>query len=263
MDKRLYAFHHNGQPVNGFPMTPRNQFGEEAALNVGKTPILADFDGDGKMEIGLALGWSAVIVDGNGRILTNTDISNDQNTPHYLADGLLMNNLAVGDLDSDGNLELVAHNSTLYVWDLPPAAKEADWPMFKFNAARTSTNIPPLLSVSPQQINLVNIRDQAAQFEREITLHVPATPFTWQASTGQPQHIQLPASSGSANKTFVMPIQISIPAGLNPGTHRIGVVELTVNSNDVDIRNSQQSVVIEAHVWNELHSSFLPLMYGH
>jgi hypothetical protein len=262
LDKRLYAFHHNGQPVNGFPMTPRNQFGEEGGQDVGKTPILADFDGDGKMEIGLTLGWSPVLIDGDGRILTNTDVFNDPNTPHYLTDGLLMNNLAVGDLNNDGNLEMVAHNSKLYAWDLPASAKKAHWPMFKFNPARTSANLTALLSVSPQQVDLAIAKGQTKLFERQITLHVPGTSFTWQAGTNQPQVIGLPAASGSASNTAVVAVQISTPAGLNPGTHQLGVVEFTVQSDNVAIGNSQQSVVFNLEVWNKLHASFLPLMYG-
>lgn len=262
MDKKLYAFHHDGRPVSGFPMTPRNQYGQDATQDVGKTPILADFDGDGKMEIGLTIGWSPAIVNGDGQMLTNTDFFNDANTPYFATDGLLMNNLAVGDLDNDGSLEMVAQNSKLYVWDLPSGAKKAHWPMFKFNPARTSANIPPLMSVSPRQINLITIRDQATQFEREITVRVPATAFTWQTGTGQPQYIQLPAASGTANHVLVMPIRISIPGGLRPGTYPVGAVELAVRSNAAEIRNSQQSVVIQVNVWGELHSSFLPLMYG-
>jgi hypothetical protein len=179
-----------------------------------------------------------------------------------LTDGLLMNNLAVGDLDNDGNLEMVAHNSKLYVWDLPSGAKKAHWPMFKFNPARTSANLVAQLSVSPQQINLAIAQNQTKQFERQITLHVPGTSFTWQAGTNEPQVIELPATSGNANSTAVVPVQITTPGGLNPGTHQLGVVELTVQSNNAEIGNSQQSVVVNLDVWNKVHSSFLPLMYG-
>ena len=51
-DKRLYAWHINGQPVAGFPMTPRTH--RNTVLddyNVGMGFILADYSGDGKMEI--------------------------------------------------------------------------------------------------------------------------------------------------------------------------------------------------------------------
>lgn len=262
MDKKLYAFHHNGQPVSGFPMTPRNQFGQDAAQDVGKTPILADFDGDGKMEIGLTIGWSAVIVNGDGTMLTNTNAANNANMPFFATNGLLMNNVAVGDLDNDGSLEMVAQNSELTVWDLPSGAKTAHWPMFKFNAARTSANIPPLMSVSPPQITVVTVQDRPAQFERNITVRVPATSFSWEAGTDQPNYIQLPATSGSATNSLVLPVKISIPGNVQPGTHRVGVVELSVRSDEVDIRNSQQSVLIQAEVWRELHQSFIPVTNG-
>jgi hypothetical protein len=49
-----------------------------------------------------------------------------------------MNSPALGDIDGDGALELVVHNTTVFVWDLPASATYAQWPMFKANAARTS-----------------------------------------------------------------------------------------------------------------------------
>jgi hypothetical protein len=118
------------------------------------------------------------------------------------------------------------------------------------------------LSVSPQQVDLAIAKGQTKLFERQITLHVPGTSFTWQAGTNQPQVIGLPAASGSASNTAVVAVQISTPAGLNPGTHQLGVVEFTVQSDNVAIGNSQQSVVFNLEVWNKLHASFLPLMYG-
>ncbi len=262
MDKKLYAFHHNGQPVSGFPMTPRNQFGQDVEQNVGKTPILADFDGDGKMEIGLTIGWSPVIVNGDGTMLTSVNAAGNPNMPYFATNGLLMNNLAVGDLDNDGSLELVAQNSELIVWDLPAGATKAHWPMFKFNPARTSANIPPAMTVSPQQITVVTVSGQAQQFERDITVRVPATSFSWEASTTQPNYIQLPAASGTANSTLVLPVKISIPGNVSPGTHPVGTIDLTVRSSDVEIRNSQQSVVVEVEVWDELYQSFIPIVYG-
>jgi hypothetical protein len=76
------------------------------------------------------------VLDGDGQQITATSYSSSQ--PIYFTSGSLINNPAVGDLDGDGKLELVAANSRLTVWDLPQSTNtKADWPMFRRNAART------------------------------------------------------------------------------------------------------------------------------
>ena len=79
--------------------------------------MLGDYDGDGKMEVFMTVAGTPVVVDGNGQMLTRTN-SGNQSLPFYYAGGLLLNNPVVADVDGDGQLELIAHNSRLYVWDL-------------------------------------------------------------------------------------------------------------------------------------------------
>lgn len=141
-DGKLYAWHSNGNAVAGFPMTPRTQTGSPTSPDVGLSYALGDYDGDGKMEIFFNQAWTVTIVDGNGQQLTTSNFPNDSK-PLYFADGPLLNNPALGDVDGDGQLELVVHNSGLYVWDLPNGARNASWPMFKHDPARTSNyNLP-------------------------------------------------------------------------------------------------------------------------
>jgi hypothetical protein len=138
MDGRLYAWHPDGTPVAGFPMTPLTQTGTATPQNVGKSVVLADYTGDGRMEIFLTQSWSVTIVNGNGVQLTAS--SHPSHQPLYLTGGSLLNNPAIGDLDGDGRLELVVFNSTLYVWELPESAgTEAAWPVFRQNPARTGS----------------------------------------------------------------------------------------------------------------------------
>ena len=141
-DGKLYAWHSNGSAVAGFPMTPRTQTGDSTKPDVGMSYALGDYDGDNKMEIFFNQGGAVTIVDGNGQQLTSSNFPGD-GKPLYYAEGLLLNNPAIGDVDGDGQLELVVHNSGLYVWDLPNGARNATWPMFKHDPARTSNyNLP-------------------------------------------------------------------------------------------------------------------------
>lgn len=146
-ERKLYAWRGNSQLVPGFPMKPVTE--QSQALNSYEVPasfVLADYNGDGDMEIFLSQGWAVAIVDGNGQQITAT--SSPSSKPVYITNGTLRNNPAVGDIDGDGKLELVASNSKLFVWDLPASTNTlADWPMFRRTAARVGAfsvaRLPP------------------------------------------------------------------------------------------------------------------------
>jgi hypothetical protein len=138
-ERRLYAWRANGQGVAGFPMTPTTERGTTlASFDVPANFILADYDGNGEMEIFLSEGWSVAVVDGNGQQITANSYPSSK--PIYMTAGSLISNPAVGDIDGDGKLELVAANSRLTVWDLPQSSNtKADWPMFRRSPARSGT----------------------------------------------------------------------------------------------------------------------------
>ena len=68
--------------------------------------VLADYNGDSKMEIFLNEGWTVAVVGGNGQQITASSYPSSQ--PIFMTSGSLINNPAVGDIDGDGKLELVA-----------------------------------------------------------------------------------------------------------------------------------------------------------
>jgi hypothetical protein len=146
-ERKLYAWHGNGQLVSGFPMKPVTEQGQAlASFEVPASFALADYDGDRAMEIFLSEGWGVAVVDGNGQQITAT--SSPSAKPIFITNGTLRNNPAVGDIDGDGKLELIASNSKLFAWDLPNSTNTlADWPMFRRNAARIGaysvTRLPP------------------------------------------------------------------------------------------------------------------------
>lgn len=259
VDGRLYAWHHDGRAVSGFPMTPRDIFGNTADQATGRSPILADYDGDGKMEVFLSVGWDVVVVDGNGRQITNSNFPDDQSTDFYYAEGLLMNNPAVGDLDGDGELELVAQNSRLYVWDLPKGAEKADWPMFKRNAARTSSAIPVALHVSPEEVEFTHFHGEDAVGSFELLLTVTGTRFSWQLSDSS-SAILPSKDDGTAVGSDTVHIIVRMSKGLSPGVHQLGAVDVEVSSTDSEILRSTQSVRISVRVVERVGVFHLPVL---
>ncbi|UCC50735.1 MAG: VCBS repeat-containing protein [Anaerolineaceae bacterium] len=255
-DKRLYAWHANGQLVSGFPMTPRTHFDQVLdPYDTGTTFILADFTGDGKMEIFLRHAWEIVIVDGRGQQLTA--VHPQGNRPYYYTDGPLWNNPAVGDLDGDGHLELVVQNSKLTVWDLPTSSALADWPMFKLDAARGGAQ-EPVAKVITNEIFLFAEVGQGAEHEQSVIVFGRLGKFDWKVRSNQPTNITFPQTTGIMLGKEEIGVNVRVPSGLPLGDHTLGVVEVEVShSGSVEMTDS---VPVKVRVVNQLSKSFLPLV---
>ena len=233
-DGKLYAWHSNGATVNGFPMIPRSPFGDTDSQDVGKGVVLGDYDGDGKMEVFMTVAGTPVVVDGNGQMLTRTN-SGNQSLPFYYADGLLLNNPAVADVDGDGQLELIAHNSRLFVWDLPGGAIRADWPMFKNNATRTGAAlVASALTLDPAAITLGYAPGQNREMRAVLTLNVPGATYNWRLSANNGA-LTFPQASGTATGAAEVIVIIRLPDGLGQGNHNLGAVTVEVSLSLIHI----------------------------
>lgn len=258
LDHRLYAWHLDGKVVSGFPMTPKNYVGSTSAYDVGKSAVLGDYDGDGKMEIFLSAGWNVVIVDGNGQTLTNVNASTDKTTPFFVTEGVLQNNPALGDVDGDGALELIAQNSELTVWDLPGHAKSADWPVFRGNAARTGAPIVRELSVDPPQIDLAGVSGQSQTLSVSLTVRVPQSQFNWSARVISGSGVTLPSKSGAGFDRVTVPLEITWPATLGPGDHMLGQVEITGTGSGYELNSPASVVPVRVRLIRAQARSFIP-----
>ena len=171
----LYAWHQDGQLVDGFPVQPTDHHQLRGNFDIGTAPILANLDNDGKMEIVLNIGWSTVIVNGQGIMLTANSFPSSS-YPIYLSDQLLINSPSVGDMDGDGDLELVTFNDHLTMWQIKGAGSSADWPMFHRDAKRQGS-VPtfrkPKLEFALEAINLHHVEQENNQIvERYFAIDV-------------------------------------------------------------------------------------------
>lgn len=256
MDQKLYAWFANGQPVPGFPMTPRSMFGSGNAANVGITPILGDYDGDGKMEIFVRTGPNVTIVDGNGQQLTASQ--NPPNAPAFYTNSIMQNNAALGDIDNDGKLELIAFNSTLYAWDLPNATNSADWPMYRYNAARTGHPQLPRLHIAPSTLTKLHEIGDNSNVQMSFTLQgIAEETINWTAVA--PSSVTLSPNNGEVDGT---PTAVSVTvsrASLNPGVnHRTITINGTINGQPVS--NSPVEIAVTIYLVDEIFPAYLPVV---
>ncbi|MFQ5399194.1 MAG: FG-GAP repeat domain-containing protein [Anaerolineae bacterium] len=257
-DKKLYAWDFNGQPVSGFPMVPKDLFGQSlSSFNVPKSFILADYTGDGRMEIVFNQAWGVTIVDGSGQQLTASNFPADSR-PVYYADGTLMNNPAVGDIDGDGKLELVASNSKLFVWDWNSSSDQADWPMFKRNAARTSYSARPTLAVAPGQITSMHLVTDSSDVQVNLTVkNIGPGVFDWYAAP--PNGISLAPVLGTVSEQTTTTVIISRSA-LSLGINYLGTIQVSASNPSQVVAASPVSVPVTVHLVDKIYYSFLPIV---
>ncbi len=255
-DKRLYAWHVDGRLVDGFPMYPRTHLDQIIdPYGIGTGFILADYTGDGKMEIFLRHAWEIIVVDGTGEQLTAK--FDGDTRPAYYTDGPLLNNPVVADIDQDGQLELIVQNSKLNVWDLPGSSDKVDWPMFKKNAARTSLQKPRAV-IKPQELTLFTTRDQSYQSRKQLSIEVYLGEFDWRASSDRPAIVSFPQETGVVSDKKIVPVNFSVPAGLSLGQHQLGNIEVELTHwSGLSI---DQTIPIKVYVMRELYRSYAPII---
>ena len=217
-DRKIYAWHHNGSRVNGWPMEPHWWNGGTA----GQTSVVvANLDGDGKLEIFANSGWEVVVVSSTGQQLTwDGTAGNPEASPTYFTNYTLDAMPAVGDVDGDGKFELVAGgagpggtSAAVYVWELSnsqASLDQGDWPMFKQEPARSG-----LYPVAKANDAIVADRTASSHLlpgesvDVEIVLRNTGTQ-TWTPQEGY----YLSATGGTA---FSTPARVNLTQPVLPG----------------------------------------------
>jgi hypothetical protein len=142
----VYALDGDASVLSGWPRQPKVAAGCAGFSHSGTSasPLIADLDGNGSLEIALPSGWEVVVWSAAG-----VQLSRDAACPDPAGDWLLIGGgpvtaIGVGDVNGDGAAELVAggysvaagNPGQLSVWDFGAAAIGAPkpWPQFRRSA---------------------------------------------------------------------------------------------------------------------------------
>lgn len=205
---RMYAWHHDGAPVAGWP-TP-------GMYAVFAQAVVADLDGNGDQEIV----WddNTEFADGTGRLRGyHHDGRPILGWPLETAGTTFLNTPSVGDVDSDGDLELLQSCgasleafTTVYLWDLvfrsflPPRsnAYHVEMPMYQYGPGHHG-RYGGYAATQPKQSN----------DHRAATLMVGANPVPADGTT-----IQFAVPAGSRAGIAVFDVEGRLRRRIDPGS---------------------------------------------
>ena len=262
-NNKLYAWNADGSLVPGFPvLVPSPSTWEDGSLPLQNTPILADFDGDGTIEILVnpMNGWGFVVIEPNGTV-------SDQ-YGHPMRQGLWASPM-VDDIDNDGLLEIVAasgdanKNGEIRIWDENGAATSlAPWPMFHHDIARTglytAPSIPPALGFS-DRVYVFHQQGTASPETSTISIwNTGGGRFDW-AVTSSTASIQVSPTSGVLSETLsVQLVQLSVnTTGLPAGWTTLGQITATATYEGEAISGSPKTAPVMVFI-GDIHRVFLP-----
>ncbi len=144
-DGRVYALNVDGSTVPGWPKQPAVPAGATTVHpSTEASPVVADLDGDGNLEVLLVSAFDLVVWDKDGNQLSRQAFPPDPGDLVLESSGPMSSSPAVGDVDGDGDLEVVIGSATdtslttgsLLAWDFGGGVTQRAlaWPMFRHSA---------------------------------------------------------------------------------------------------------------------------------
>lgn len=256
-DGWVHVFNGDGTELAGWPKKPLIPAGASGTISWSSnaSPVVADVDGDGGVEVFLPCNYDIVGWNKTGTQLTRTTIPPQAGQWALNTEFTVNGAPAIGDIDGDGKLELVAagvrsNQSTggLYAWDFDGGATAAalPWPSFRRSANNNALLIAPGLRAADSDVTLLLEPNQS----RTITLalsDLAGGAIGWSAGDNQ---AWLTPSPGNGSTPGTITITVS-SAGKAVGSYD-GTVTLSSSVNNLSI--SVHMVVVA-----QLSEVFVPL----
>lgn len=268
----LYAWHGDGSDVNGFPLTvgPNDPWEPQGPANgLPYSPVLADYDGDGQVEMLVQSRWSW----GVSTVQRVNGTWEQHNDPNLRTNAPLSTTPLVDDVDDDGLVEVVLGGAAdsdgttgaIYVLE---ARGDVDgvlpWPMFHHDVFRTglygSQPRAPRLAF-PDQIAVFHKGDGDEPIVRDVSVSNEGGSYIdWQIREGI-DRLSVNPTSGTVVDT--MPIEFHIdPRRLASGWNTLGEVTMTGQFEGAVVEGSPAVATVRVYVGDVYHS-YLPLALRH
>ncbi|MGB9872499.1 MAG: FG-GAP repeat domain-containing protein [Anaerolineae bacterium] len=259
---KLYAWNPDGTPMPRFPMalTSRMNY-PQPYTSMPYSPVLADINGDGTVEIlmGRLGDWAITVV--------NPVQGTYEWTSHQTPGGLVASPV-VDDIDGDGLLETVIggidynygnERGAVYIWDeTGPANPPPPWPMFHHDVRRTGRLLLPPRLEFPAEIRVFH------QYGSGETAETVA--FLKNRGDGQMDWLithtisRLTVAPSSGTVITQTPLRLTITTtGLITGWHQLGPLTVTATANGSPVQGSPKVSNLYLFI-GDLHHAYLPLV---
>jgi hypothetical protein len=252
----VYAWHHTGQAVAGWPIHPRNAFGCDAPIF--SSPTIADVDADGSLEVLFSMLWDVQIYNLNGSLQERLGTM-----------WTVWGSPAVGDTDGDGRPEVWIGSSDyedasrgyLWGWELNTVGEASvPWPMFHRNPQNTRRfTWPPRLEVAPT--SLMVLHQEGSGSSTRIGL--------WLTNRGEGEiawEVQDLPAGVTVSPTFGVlgwdrqRVEVTIDtSGYGPGTYALGTLTIRGTRDGQDVADSPAEIPLTLYV-GDVHRTYLPVV---
>jgi hypothetical protein len=257
----LHAWNADGSPVPGFPIKVTQRIGPLS--NMPHSPVLADFDGDGTVEILVVPHgeWGVIIVEPDGSAQDNVSHSS------YV---VLLGSPIVDDVDNDGLLEIVTGgghflndmHAAIGIWNESGAVTSAlPWPMFRHNVARTGLYSlppkPPKLAF-PSQVSVLHQFGSGNTATRYVRLANEGDgEFDWAITESIPE-LQVTPSAGTVVTSTSVRFDIDTTV-LGSGWHNLGTVAISGTVEGVAVDGSPVASTFYVYI-GDVARIYIPLV---
>ena len=265
----LYAWRGDGTDVPGFPVhSPSNGYdpGWGNPYGLPYSPVLADYDGDGSVEILVQndRAFGPTVVDKNGSTYADPNLRSLRS---------VYNPSLVDDVDNDGDLEVilagadivdnVESGGVIYIFEVNGDKSDArPWPMFHHDVELTGVHPlapkPPAL-VFPSEVRLFH---QSGSGNSASTYVVVANSgegeFDWNLTHAISELQVLPVSGTVSSMTSVQFV-VDTTGFSTDGWHELGTVTVTGSDGGEAVSESPVESTIYLYI-GDVGCSYMPLV---
>lgn len=257
---KVYAWHHNGQLVNGWPITPHDSLGKNSFIY--SSPTVADVDGDCQPEILFSMLWEIFVYNTSGAF-----------QERLAGDYSLFASPAVADVDGDDKKEIwiggsqVNQPNTGHLWRYEnntiacSTLYKDEWPQFHKEASHRGRYVyAAAIDIQPQNLVVVH-QFGSGEFQSVVAyLQNPGSlTLDWSVDT-QPNFVTIIApNSGAIQPHEIVPLTLRIDTSGAAGSQKSGnVILVAENSLGEPVNNSPLTLPVKVYIWNTIYRYLLP-----